>query len=276
MLEDTSFVPVPMADLTRSRVQAHLESYFDNSSESTGDFLSTDPGRVDTDFDAAMTTTGDYGYGYTPQHSNGNWRSFPPSRGGRSTTGRSYQPTYIKSPLNEAVGADDYLSDLDDEDYDLDDIREEAGHDESTVRYGGVLDHDLDTITVTETETATQAFTQAPTQTPRRQTVSPFGPYEPSHATEQDPVLVPISPMTTTAPPPQEKRLSKRSGSKVSGSEKHRRETSVTPRVSMEVAPPIEAERIEKLVSTINSCIDWARALTEVCYHRTESHFDHS
>lgn len=243
--EDNSRFPIPYSDMRSSRIEAELEPFLDTSSESTGSFLSTDPGRVGTDFDAQMTTSGDYGF--TPQQGYRTMgRSVPGSRAARST--RSYQQSYVKSPLQHATLAEELSSDLD-EDEDEDDIS----------------DVDLDATEMHTPETARYLNTPPPVvkpppptegvAAPTRQTVSPFGPYHsPTSAGRQSAVIPQSAPSTVV--PPTEHRLSVAEVA---------HDTDLTPRVSMEVAPPIDADRIRKLVDAINLALDWARTLTEVC-----------
>lgn len=262
--EDNSRVPVPFSDLRNSGIEAELETFVDTGSESFESFMSTDPGRVGTDFDAAMTTSGDYGY--TPhQQYRPIGRSVPTSRIAYST--RSYQPSHIKSPLQQSILPEELSSDLDssdegDEITDANPDGRSAEEDALVARYvathssGSGREHEH-VYTQVRSRPTSGAQSAAP---PQRQTVSPFGPYQPPPPTEVDPALVPPSAPTTTAAPPLENRLSLASRAQYT--------TSITPRASMEVAPPVEAERIRKLVSSINIALDWARTLTEVSSSR--------
>jgi hypothetical protein len=259
--EDNSRVPVPFSDLRNSGIEAELETFMDTGSESFESFMSTDPGRVGTDFDAAMTTSGDYGY--TPH------QQYRPIGGGVPTgritySSRSYQPSHVKSPLQQSILPEELSSDLDssDEEDEITDANmdDRSAEDQALIaRYvathssGSGHEHG-NVYTQVRSRPTSGAESAAPA---RRQTVSPFGPYQPPPPTEEDPALVPPSAPTTTAPPaPLENRVSLASRAQPT--------TSVTPRGSMEVAPPIETERIRKLVASINIALDWARTLTEV------------
>lgn len=248
--EDNSRFPIPYSDMRRSRIEAELEPFLDTSSESTGSFLSTDPGRVGTDFDAQMTTSGDYGF--TPQQGyRAMGRSVPGSRAARST--RSYQQSYVKSPLQHATLAEELSSDLDEDDEEDED---------------DISDVDLDPTEMQTPETArylnspprvvkpppTEEEVPSPAPAPARQTVSPFGPYRSATSAGRQSAVIPKSAPSTVVPP-SEHRLSVAEVA---------HDTDLTPRVSMEVAPPIDADRIRKLVDAINLALDWARTLTEV------------
>ena len=79
----------PAAGRPSRYLESELESV-STSSESTSTSES-DPGKVISDFDAAVTTSMDYGWGNTPRGH---------GRGGRSI--KSFQPSYVPSPLNRA------------------------------------------------------------------------------------------------------------------------------------------------------------------------------
>ncbi|KAF8317610.1 hypothetical protein DL93DRAFT_2165473 [Clavulina sp. PMI_390] len=242
MDDEHSRFPIPYSDLRKSGIEAELEPFLDTASESTGSYLSTDPGRVGTDFDAQMTTSGDYGF--TPHQGYKTFgRSVPGSRAGRST--RSYPHSYIKSPLQNATVPEELSSDLDEEE-DEDDI--------SDTELGPIEEQTPDTARYLNTPPLVDA-PPPPEGAPAavRQTVSPFGPYHSPTASEKTASVKPRS-QASTVVPPVENRLSLT---------EQVQETSMTPRASMEVAPPIEAERTRKLVAAINVALDWARTLTE-------------
>lgn len=256
--EDNSRVPVPFSDLRNSGIQAELESFMEAGSEVTDDYgssMSTDPGRVATDFDAAMTTSGDYGY--TPRQQNRPFGIAYSSNAGA----RSYQPSHVKSPLQQSILPEEFSSDLGSSDEE-DEITE-ANIDEALVakyiasrRTSAVTGsaHSPPQTQIRSRPTSGVGEREAVTVPSERRAVSPLGPYKPPPPTEVDPALVPPSVPTTIAPPPLENRLSLAS----------QHNMSITPRASREVAPPIEAERIKKLVASINIALDWARTLTEV------------
>ena len=256
--EDNSRVPVPFSDLRNSGIEAELEPFMGTTTESIeDDSLSTDPGRVATDFDAAMTTSGDYGY--TPhQHYRGMGmgRSIPGSRIAYSTT---YQPSHVKSPLQQSALPEELSSDLHSSDEE-DEITEAKTTEEEALIAKYVATRNSRSPTHIRSRPTSgggggEAAVASASAPPERQTVSPFGPYtpQPPPPTEEDPALVPRSVIT---PPPQlENRLSLTDRT---------HNMSVTPRVSREVAPPIEAERIRKLVDSIHVALEWARTLTEV------------
>lgn len=82
----------PLDQQSAARYLASELESLSTSSESTAS-SSTDPGRVNTDFDAVTTSNMDYG-----------WQSFTPggrSRGARST--RSIPQNYLKSPLRHPM-----------------------------------------------------------------------------------------------------------------------------------------------------------------------------
>lgn len=255
--EDNSRVPVPFSDLRNSGIEAELEPFMETTSESIDDSLSTDPGRVATDFDAAMTTSGDYGY--TPhQHYRGMGRSIPGSRIAYSTA-RSYQPSHVKSPLQQSALAEELSSDLNssDEEGEEDEITEAQTAEEEALiaKYVATRNSRSPTQMRSRPTSGGEAVVASASAPPERQTVSPFGPYspQPPPPTEEDPALVPRSIIT---PPPHP-------GNRLSLTDRTHN-MSVTPRVSREVAPPIEAERIKKLVESIHVALEWARTLTEV------------